>query len=440
MSWQEEYKKKCMDAGQALEAVRSGARVWIQSGCGTPSALVEALVARSSEVRDVEVVHMMTLGSANYTRPEYEGHFRHRGLFLGANVREAVAAGRADYTPIFLSEIEELFTSKAIEIDLCLLQCTPPDPYGYMSLGPSIDVSLTAAQCARHVIVEINEQCPRTLGDTFIHVSRVDAFVETSHPLSEYPRVPVTDLQRVIGRHVAGLIPDGATIQTGIGGIPEAVLSLLRDRKDLGIHSEMVPDAVVDLIKAGVITGDRKTVHPHKVIAGFVLGSKLLFDFIDNNPTFEFHRTAYCNDPFLIAQNDRMVAINSAIEVDLTGQVCSDSMGSAPYSGIGGQVDFLRGAARAKGGLPIITLPSTAKDASVSRIVTTLRPGAGVVTSRGDVHYVITEHGVAYLHGKTIRQRAEAMIAIADPKFQPELEHFARNNRLLTASRSVVPV
>lgn len=435
-----DYRSRIMPADVALAELRSGQRVYVHNGCAEPVELVKALTRRGPELEDVEVLHMATMGIADYILPEYEGHFRHNALFIGGNVRKAVQEGRADYTPIFLSEIEELFTSKAIEIDVCLLQCTPPDPYGYMSLGPSIDASLTAAQCARHVIVEINQQCPRTLGDTFIHVSRVDAFVETSHPLSEYPRPPVTDLQRAIGRHVAALIPDGATIQTGIGGIPEAVLGLLRDRKDLGIHSEMVPDSVVDLIQAGVITGDRKTVHPHKVIAGFVLGSKMLFDFIDNNPTFEFHRTAYCNDPFLIAQNERMVAINSAIEVDLTGQVCSDSMGFAPYSGIGGQVDFLRGAARAKGGLPIITLPSTAKDGTVSRIVPTLRPGAGVVTSRGDVHYVITEHGLAYLHGKTIRQRAEALIAVADPKFHAELEEYAIRSRLLTGSRSVVSV
>src|SRR5215471_10482511 len=282
-------------------------------------------------------------------------------------------------------------------------------------------------------------RAPRTLGDTFLHVSRVDAFVEASHPLSEYPRHPVTEMHHKIGKHVASLIPDGATIQTGIGGIPEATLELLKDRKDLGIHSEMVPDSVIELIQAGVITGERKTLHPRKVIAGFVLGSKVLFDFIDNNPMFEFHRTAYCNDPFLISQNDRMVAINSAIEVDLTGQVCSDSMGPSPYSGIGGQVDFLRGAARAKGGLPIITLPSTAKDGTISRIVPTLRPGAGVVTSRGDVHYVITEHGTAYLHGKTLRQRAEALIQIADPKFREELEAYAIRTNLLSASRCLVP-
>jgi 4-hydroxybutyrate CoA-transferase len=435
-----DYRSRIMPADVALAGLRSGQLVYVHNGCAEPAELVKALTRRGPELEDVEVLHMATMGIADYILPQYEGHFRHNALFIGGNVRKAVQEGRADYTPVFLSEIEALFTSGALPIDVCLLQCTPPDAYGYMSLGPSIDASLTAAQCARHVIVEINDQCPRTLGDTFIHVSRVDSFVETSHPLSEYPRAAVTALQRAIGRHVAALIPDGATIQTGIGGIPEAVLGLLRDRKDLGIHSEMVPDSVIDLIQAGVINGERKTLHPRKVIAGFVLGSKVLFDFIDNNPTFEFHRTAYCNDPGIIARNERMVAINSAIEVDLTGQVCSDSMGTAPYSGIGGQVDFLRGAARSKGGLPIITLPSTAKDGAVSRIVPTLQPGAGVVTSRGDVHYVITEHGVAYLHGKTIRQRAEAMLAIADPKFQLELEQYAVRHKLLAASRSLVSV
>ena len=435
-----EYRSRIMPADVAVAEIQSGQRVYIHNGCAEPVDLVNALTRRGRELRDVEVLHMATMGIADYSLPEYEGHFRVNSLFIGGNVRKAVQEGRADYTPIFLSEIEGLFRSGALPIDVCLLQCTPPDSYGYMSLGPSIDASLTAAQCARRVIVEINEQCPRTLGDTFLHVSRVDAFVEASHPLSEYPRHPVTDMHRAIGRNVASLIPDGATIQTGIGGIPEATLGMLQDRKDLGIHSEMVPDSAVDLIRSGVINGEGKTLHPHKVISGFVLGSKRLFEFIHNNPIFEFHRTAYCNDPFVIAQNDRMVAINSAIEVDLTGQVCSDSMGQIPYSGIGGQVDFLRGAARSKGGLPIITLPSTAKDGTVSRIVPTLRPGAGVVTSRGDVHYVITEHGIAYLHGKTISQRAEALIQVADPKFRDELEDYARRTRLLAASPSTVAV
>jgi 4-hydroxybutyrate CoA-transferase len=435
-----DYRSRIVSADEALSAVQSGQTVYIHNGCGEPAELVAALTRRGPEMRNVKVVHLATMGAADYTRPEFEGHFRHNALFIGGNVRQAVQEGRADFTPIFLSEVEGLFTSGALPIDVCLLQCTPPDQYGYMSLGPSVDVSLTAAQCARHVIVEINDQVPRTLGDTFLHVSRVDAFIETSHPLAEYRRHEVSDIHRAIARHVAPLIPDGATIQTGIGGIPEAVLGMLHDHKDLGIHSEMVPDSAVELIRRGVINNERKTLHPHKVIAGFVLGTRMLFDFIDNNPVFEFHRTAYANDPFIISQNDRMVALNSAIEVDLTGQVCADSMGLAMYSGIGGQVDFLRGAARSKGGRPIITLPSTARNGTVSRIAMRLQPGAGVVTSRGDVHYVITEHGVAYLHGKTLCQRAEALIRIADPKFRAELEAYAKENKLLTAGRSTVPV
>jgi 4-hydroxybutyrate CoA-transferase len=431
------YRAHITTADEALLVVRSGMTVYIHNGCAEPVDLVQALTRRGPELRDVTVLHMATMGIADYSLPEYEGHFRHNALFIGGNVRTAVQEGRADYTPIFLSEIEGLFVSGTLPIDVCLLQCTPPDPYGYMSLGPSIDASLTAAQYAKHVIVEINDRMPRTLGDAFLHVSRVDSFIETSHPLSEYPKHEVTELHRAIARHVAPLIPDGATIQTGIGGIPEAVLGLLKDHKDLGIHSEMVPDSVVELIQAGVINNERKTIHPRKVIAGFVLGTKMLFDFIDNNPMFEFHRTAYANDPFVIAQNDRMVALNSAIEVDLTGQVCADSMGHTPYSGIGGQVDFLRGAARSKGGLPIITLPSTAKGGAVSRIVPHLRQGAGVVTSRGDVHYVITEHGVAYLHGKNLRQRAEALIRVADPRFRDELEEFARQARLIPPAHVV---
>ena len=435
-----DYRSRIMPADVALAEVQSGQRVYIHNGCAEPVELVRALTRRGEDLREVEVLHMATMGIADYSLPQYEGHFRVNSLFIGGNVRKAVQEGRADYTPIFLSEIEGLFTSGALPIDVCLLQCSPPDQYGYMSLGVSIDASLTAAQCARHVIVEINDQMPRTLGDTFLHVSRVDAFVEASHPLAEYPAHEISGVHHAIARHVAPLIPDGAVIQTGIGGIPEAVLGLLHDHKDLGIHSEMVPDSVVKLMQSGVINNERKAIHRHKVVAGFVLGTKMLFDFIEDNPAFEFHRTAYANDPFVIAQNERMVALNSAIEVDLTGQVCADSMGTTPYSGIGGQVDFLRGAARSKGGLPIVTLPSTARHGTVSRIVPRLQPGAGVVTSRGDVHYVITEHGVAYLHGKTLRQRTEALIQVADPKFRDELEAYAIECRLLGADRSRVPV
>ena len=426
-----DYRSRIVTADEALAVVQSGQRVYIHNGCAEPVDLVKALTRRGPELRDVEVIHLATMGIADYSLPEYEGHFRANSLFIAANVRRAVQECRADYTPIFLSEIEGLFRSGALPVDVALLQCTPPDNYGYMSFGPSIDITVTVAQCARHVIVEINDQMPRTLGDAFVHVSRVNAFIESSHPLVENESHQVTDMHRAIARNIAALIPDGATIQTGIGGIPDATLALLGNHKDLGIHSEMFSDGVISLIRAGVINGERKTLHPHKVIAGFVLGTKPLFDFIDNNPIFEFHPTAYCNDPFVISQNDRMVAINSAIEVDLTGQVCSDSMGHAPYSGIGGQVDFLRGAARSKGGLPIIALPSTARNGTVSRIVPELQPGAGVVTSRGDVHYVITEHGVAYLHGKTLRQRVEALIRIADPKFRADLEDFACRSKLL---------
>jgi acyl-CoA hydrolase len=412
-------------AQQALELVRSGDRVWIHAGCASPGTLIEALTARAPDLRDVEIVHMLTLGEAPYTRPECAGAFRHSGLFLGANVRNAVQEGRADYTPICLSDIERLFVSGEMPLDVALIQVSPPDAHGFVSLGTSIDCTLTAARHARHIIAEVNDQMPRALGDAFLHVSELSAMVETSHPLPELAPPPPTPEQTRIAEHVASLIPDGATLQIGIGGIPNAVLERLRDRRDLGIHSEMCPDAVVPLIQAGVITGARKTLHPGKVIAGFVLGTKLLFDFLDNNPMFEFHPTSYVNDPFLIAQNDLMVAINSALQVDLTGQVCADSIGPLPYSGFGGQLDFVRGAGRSRGGKAIIALPSTAKKGTVSRIVPFLDPGAGVVTTRADVHYVVTEYGVAYLRGKSLRQRAQALIAIAHPAFRDQLEHQA---------------
>jgi acyl-CoA hydrolase len=387
--------------------------------------LVDALVARAPWLNDVEIVHMKTLGNADYTRPEFEGHFRHRGLFLGENVREAVAAGRADYTPIFLSEIERLFEDGALPLNIVLIQVSPPDEHGYVSLGTTVDCSLTAARCAHTVIAEVNDQMPRTHGDTAIHVSHISFIVETSRPLLEVRGEPFTEIQRRVGENVAALIPNGATLQTGIGGIPDAVLSCLQDKRDLGIHTEMCSDGVIELMESGVLTGECKSLHRGKAVLSFVLGSQRLFDFIRENPSFEFRSISYTNDPFVVAQNDRMVAVNSAIQVDLTGQVCADSMGTTPYSGFGGQLDFIRGAARSKGGVPIIALPSTAVHGSVSRIVPVLEPGAGVVTSRADVHFVVTEHGIAYLHGKSLRERAEALIAIAHPKFQADLEDFA---------------
>jgi acyl-CoA hydrolase len=425
MTWTEDYQRKCVSAAQALEAVTSGARVWIQSGCGTPSVLVDALVARADALRDVEIIHMKTLGAADYTRPEYKGHFRHRGLFLGDNVREAVCDGRADYTPIFLSEIEGLFESGALPLDVVLMQVSPPDAHGFVSLGTTVDCTLTLVRYAQTVIAEVNRQMPRTHGETNIHLSHISAIVESDRPLLELESEPFTETHLRVGSNVASLIPDGATLQTGIGGIADAVLHCLGDKHDLGIHTEMVSDGVIELMEAGIINGEGKSLHRGKAVAAFVLGTQRLFDFIDENPSFEFRPISYTNDPFVVAQNDRMVAINGALQVDITGQVCADSIGTRPYSGFGGQIDFIRGAARSKGGVPIIALPSTARHGTLSRIVPVLDPGAGVVTSRADVHYVVTEHGTAYLHGKTLRERAESLIAIADPRFRAELEEFA---------------
>ncbi|MGC2183573.1 MAG: acetyl-CoA hydrolase/transferase C-terminal domain-containing protein [Terriglobales bacterium] len=431
MSWEDEYKKKIQSADEALGCVRSGTRVYIQPGCAEPEALVEALMRRAPELYQVEIVHMMTMGCAPYVAPEMAGHFRHNAMFIGGNVRTAINEGRADYTPIYLSEIEALFESGAMPIDVALIEVSPPDSHGFCSFGVGVDTTLTAAKCARYVVAQVNDYMPRTYGDSFIHVSDIDAVVESSRPLCELKKPEVTDMHVAIARNVAGLIEDGAVLQTGVGGIPDAVLPFLSDRKDLGIHSELVSEGVIPLIENGVITGARKNFKPRKIIVGFALGTRRFFEFVDNNPIFEFHPTAYTNDPGLIARNDKMVAINSALQVDLTGQVCSDSIGNQFYSGIGGQVDFLRGASRSKGGKPIIAISSTAKSGTISRIVPMLSPGAGVVTSRGLVRYVVTEHGVAYLHGKSIRERARALIEIAEPRFRAELYEYCERTRWL---------
>lgn len=431
MTWRSEYAKKKQTAEQALESVRSGMRVYIQPGCAEPETLVEALLKRGPFVRNVEVVHLLTLGNADYVKPEMEGHFRHNAIFIGGNVREAVNDGRADYTPVNLSEVEQLFESGAMPLDVALIQVSPPDSHGFCSFGVGVDTTLTAAKCAKCVVAQVNDQTPRTYGDSFIHVSKIQAFVESSRPLCELPKPEITEMHLAIAKNVASLIEDGAVLETGIGGIPDAVLRFLMDRKDLGVHTELVSDSVIPLIEAGVITGNRKNYKPRKIVLGFALGSKELFDFVDNNPIFEFHPNSYTNDPGLIARNDDMVAINSALEIDLTGQVCSDSIGTYFYSGIGGQVDFLRGATRSKGGKPIIALPSTAKNGTISRISPMLSPGAGVVTSRGLIRYVVTEYGVAYLHGKSIRERAKALIEIAHPKFRGELYEYCEQTKWL---------
>lgn len=428
-----EYRQKVTSAEKAVQLVRSGDRVYIHHGCASPQVLVQALVNRAPGLRGVELLHMLIVGEAPHMSAGCAGSFRHNGMFLGPNVRGAVAEGRADYTPICLSDVEYLFCSGELPLDVALLQCSPPDGDGFVSLGTGVECMLTAAGCADRVIAEVNDQMPRTCGDTLVHVSRISAIVETSHPLAELRSKPADPVQERIARNVAMLVPDGATLQMGIGGIPDSVWSCLKDHRDLGIHSEMVSDGIVPLVASGVINGARKTLHPGKLVAGFVLGTRTLFDLIDRNPLFEFHPTAYVNDPFVIAQNDNMIAVNSALEIDLTGQVCADSLGTAPYSGCGGQLDFVRGAGRARGGKAIIALPSTAKGGKVSRIAPVLAPGSGVVTPRSDVHYVVTEHGVAYLRGKTIRQRAEALIAIAEPKFRDELYEAAERFHYLAA-------
>jgi acyl-CoA hydrolase len=431
MPWESEYVRKLQTPDEALRCVESGMRVYIQPGCAEPETLVEALMRRGPAVRDVEIVHMMTMGCAPYVAPEMEGHFRHNAIFIGPNVRAAINDGRADYTPIYLSEIEGLFESGAMPIDVALIEVSPPDSHGYCSFGVGVDTTLTAARCARYVVAQVNDYMPRTYGDSFIHVNDIDVVVDSSRPLCELKRPAVADLHVTIARNVAGLIEDGAVLQTGIGGIPDAVLPFLSDRRDLAVHSELVSDGVIPLIEAGVITGARKNFKPRKIILGFALGTKKLFEFVDNNPIFEFHPTAYTNDPALIARNDHMVAINSALQIDLTGQVCSDSVGTQFYSGIGGQVDFIRGASRSKGGKPIIAISSTAKNGAISRIVPMLSPGAGVVTSRGLIRYVVTEYGVAYLHGKTIRERAQALIEIAHPSFREELYEYCEKTKWL---------
>ena len=431
MGWIENYRNKRCSADEAVQKIRSGDCVYIHPGCALPEQLVKAMVRRAPELRNVRVIHLLTRGNADYVLPEMAESFRHIAFFAGANVRKAINDGRADLIPIFLGEIEDLFSAGEFLIDVALIHVSPPDEHGFCSYGVGVDISMTAANHARVVIAQINPKMPRTLGDSFIHLNKIHHLVEVSDEILEAPMGQVSDLAMKIGRTIADLIEDGSTLQLGIGEIPDAVLYYLSEKKDLGIHSEMVSDGVIDLIERGVITNERKTIHPGKVILGFVLGTRRLYDFIDNNPIFEFHPSQYTNDPYIISRNDRQVAINSALEIDLTGQVCADSLGYSFYSGIGGQVDFIRGAARSKGGKPIIALPATAREETISRIVPHLKQGAGVVTSRGDVHYVVTEFGVAYLHGKTLRERCRELIRIAHPKFRDELEAAARARKLL---------
>ena len=433
-------KLNWLTADEALRHLRSGMRVFVGSGCAAPQSLVAALGWRGPEVFDVEIVHILTFGDAPYSSRELLANFRHNAFFIGPNVRDAVNEGVADYTPIFLSEIPALFRQKRIHLDVALVQVSPPDAHGFCSFGVSVDVVKAAVESADFIVVEVNSNMPRTLGDSFCHVSRFSALVQSELPILEH-RTPAPSPEAMkMGEFIASLVEDGATLQTGIGEIPSAVMACLGDKKNLGMHTEMFTEVVIPLIESGVINCRKKTLLPGKIVTSFCFGTRKLYDYIHDNPFFEFRPTEFTNDPFQIARNRRMVAISSAIEVDLTGQVCADSIGGKFYSGFGGQVDFIRGAAHSDGGKPIIALPSTTRDGKISRIVPWLKTGAGVVTSRADVHYVVTEYGVAQLHGKSVRERAIALIHIAHPKFREDLMRQAREARLVHPNQIVLPL
>jgi acetyl-CoA hydrolase len=426
-----DWRQRRLTAREAAQKIASGQRVFFSGNCSTPKRLIEALCERYTELHNVEIIQLLDMGLGDHLRPDMADHIRINSMFISEKVRSAVNQGWADFTPVFLSEIPRLFRSGRLVLDVAVIQVTPPDEHGYCSYGVEVGVTKSAAESAGLVIAEVNPHMPRTLGDSFIHVSQIDFFVEVDYPLPEIKPAPASLVQDQIADHIAALVPDAATLQLGIGGIPDAVLRRLTNHKNLGVHTELFSDGVMDMIEAGVITNSAKSIHAGKVIAGFTLGSQKLYDYIHDNPVFELHPTEYVNDPFIIAQNDRMVSINSALEVDLTGQVCADSIGTQFYSGVGGQVDFVRGAARSKGGMTFIALPSTAKGGALTRIVPQLKPGAGVTTSRNDVHFVATEYGVVDLYGRSIAERVQALVNIAHPNFRDELLAYAREQNYI---------
>lgn len=426
-----DWRSRIISAEQAAGLVKSGERVFLTANCAIPQAFVRALVARHHEVRNVEVIQILDFGPKIFTEECYE-NLHINTLFIGHNMRSAVNNGQADFTPVFLSEIPSLFRTGRLVLDVAVIHVSPPDEHGYCSYGTEVSITKSAAESAGMVIAEINPNMPRTLGDSFIHVRQIDHFIEVDYELPEVVPQPSDETQSQIAKHIAELIPDGATLQTGIGGIPDAVLRQLGSHKNLGIHTELFSDGVMEMIEAGVITNGAKTLHPGKVVAGFVLGSRQLFKYIHDNPVIELHPTEYVNDPFIIAQNEKMVSINSAIEVDITGQVASASIGPRFYSGVGGQVDFVRGASRSKGGMSIIAIPSTAKGGTLSRIVPQLKPGAAVTTSHNDVRMIATEFGVVDLFGRTLSERAYALASIAHPDFRDELLDYARQQNYIS--------
>ena len=408
-------------AADAVSCIKSGDRVFIHGVAAAPLQLITAMTARADELRDVEIVHLHTEGTAPYAEPQYEDSFRVNAFFVGANVRKAVQEGRGDYVPVFLSEIPALFRRGILPIDVALIHVSPPDKHGFCSLGVSVDIAKAAVETAKIVVAQINPKMPRTIGDALVDIRSIDHFVEVDDDLPEATPPAITEVDRAIGEHIAGMIENGATLQMGIGSIPNAVLASLRNHKHLGIHTEMFSDGLIDLVESGVVTGEHKIKHPGKIVAGFVMGTKRLYDFVDDNPQVLMLDIAYVNDTSVIRRNPKVTAINSAIEVDLTGQVCADSIGTRQYSGVGGQMDFIRGASLSEGGLPIIALPSTTNRGQ-SKIVPFLKEGAGVVTTRAHAHYIVTEYGIANLYGKNLRQRAADLVKISHPDHREALD------------------
>jgi len=431
MGWEQIYQSRIVSPDEAIRTVQSGNRVFLTGNCSVPRKLLAALIEYAPQIYNVEICQALTVAGSEYVAPEMEGHLRVNSLFISANVRMAIHEGRADFTPVLLSEFPLLFKNGVLPVDVALVHISPPDRHGYCTMGIENGLTRAAADAARIVIAEVNQQMPRVHGDTLIHVSDLDYIIPVDYPLAELAMNDegCNDTCSKIACFIAERIPDGATLQTGIGAVPDTVLSFLKDKKDLGIHSELFSDGIIDLVEAGVITGARKKIHPGKIIAGFMLGTRRLYEWVNDFPMVELHRTEYTNNPFVIAQNPRMVAMNSAIEVDLTGQVCADSIGTRFYSGVGGKLDFIYGSSMSEDGLPIIALPSTSTlrdGTTLSRIVPTLKPGAGITTSRNHVHHVVTEYGMVDLYGKSIRQRTQLLISIAHPDFRDELTYQAR--------------
>jgi len=438
IDWRKKFRSKMCSPQDAMQYVRRGDTIFIGTACGEPQALVNAMIGEAESMADNEVIQTLSLGVHSFTDAKFANQFRLNALFIGPSVRQAVNEGRADYTPIYLSEIDGLFENATITIEVALIQVTPPDENGYCSLGVSVDITKSAAEHADIVIAQVNENMPRTKGDSLIHVDEIDHLVDVTEPLLEWVQEREEDPEVLarIGKHLSDLVQNGSTIQIGYGTTPNAVLKYLQNKKDLGVHTEVFSDGLMDLAKAGIVNGNRKTLHKGKIVASFMMGTKGLYDWANNNESIEMYPSSYTNDPYTISQNNDMVSINTALSIDLTGQVCADQLGHRFFSGLGGQVDFTRGAAKAKGGRSVIALPSTAKDGTISRIVPHLEEGDSVTTPRGDVHYVVTEYGIAELHGKSIMQRTLALIEIAHPKFRDELLAHAKSLKLIYADQA----